>query len=124
MSLITLEYIDTLDADNEKKVLEFSSDLLDEHVNQASLFVIKVDGKSMQPVIKDRSLVVADLSNTKVEDAGIYLVYNDNKMWIKQAKKEPEGMKFVSINKAFSYLIYDAEDVRVVAKAVLSFNTL
>lgn len=124
MSLITLEYVDTLDADNEKKVLEFSSDLLEEQVSLTSLFVIKVDGKSMQPVIKDRSLVVANLSNTKVEDAGIYLLYNDNKMWIKQAKKEPEGIKFVSINKAFSHLVYNAEDVRVVAKAVLSFNTL
>jgi len=45
-----------------------------------SLFVIKVDGKSMEPVIKDRTLVVADLSQREVE-------------------------------------------VRVVAKAVLSFNS-
>jgi phage repressor protein C with HTH and peptisase S24 domain len=42
-----------------KKILKFSAYLLEEQVNLASLFVIKVDGKSMQPLIKDRSLVVA-----------------------------------------------------------------
>lgn len=124
MPLITLDYVDTLDGKNEKKALEFSEELLECPVNRGSLFVIKVDGESMQPVIKDRALVVADLSRKEVEDTGIYLVYKENKMWIKQAKKEPDGMTFVSINKAFSHLVYDAADVRVVAKAVLSFNTL
>jgi len=80
LSLITLQYIDALESNNEKKVLEFSASLLKEPVNKDSLFVIKVDGKSMEPVIKDRTLVVADLSQREVE-------------------------------------------VRVVAKAVLSFNS-
>lgn len=124
MSLITLEYMDILDGNNKKKVLEFSEELLVKPVNKASLFVVTVDGKSMQPVIKDRTLVVADLSQREVEDKGIYLVYKDNRMWIKQAKKETNEMVFVSINEAYSHLIYSQADVRVVAKAVLSFNTL
>lgn len=123
MPLITLEYVDTLDADNEKKVLNFSTSLLKEPVNKSSLFVIQVDGKSMQPVIKDRTLVVADLSQKELQDGGIYLVYYDNKMWIKQAKEKLSGMTLVSINEEYSHLVYKAEDVRVVAKAVLSFNT-
>lgn len=123
MPLITLEYVDTLDTDNEKKVLEFSTSLLNEPVNKSSLFVIKVDGKSMQPVIKDRTLVVADLSQIELENGGIYLVYYDNKMWIKQAKENLSGMTLVSINEAYSHLVYQEEDVRIVAKAVLSFNT-
>ena len=47
MPLVTLEYVDTLDADNEKKVLKFSTSLLNEAVNKSSLFVIKVDGESI-----------------------------------------------------------------------------
>ena len=39
-------------------------------------------------VIKDRTLVVADLSKREVVVAGIYLVYYDSKMWIKKAKEE------------------------------------
>lgn len=77
----------------------------------------------MQPVIQNRALVVADLSQKTVEDKGIYLVYKEDRMWIKQAKKEARGMTFVSINEAFSHLVYEEIDVRVVAKAVLSFNT-
>ena len=123
MSLVILEYVDVLGGKNEKKVLEFSMDLLPEPVNKESLFVIKVDGKSMQPVIKDRALVVADLSQRVVEDQGIYLVYQNNSMWIKQAKQENTGMTFVSINKAFSHLVYNEVKVRVVAKVVLSFST-
>jgi phage repressor protein C with HTH and peptisase S24 domain len=123
VSLITLDYVDTLDGDNEKKVLQFSADLLPEPVNIGSLFVIKVDGESMQPVIQDRALVIADLSQATVEDKGIYLVYKDHRMWIKQAKQEDAGMTFVSINTAFSHLVYNETEVRVVAKAVLSFST-
>ena len=123
MPLITLDYVDVLDGKNEKKVLEFSTDLLKKPVNKNSLFVVKVDGESMQPVIQDRALVVADLSQKTVEEKGIYLVYKEDKMWIKQAKKEARGMTFVSINEAFSHLVYEEIDVRVVAKAVLSFTT-
>lgn len=123
MPLITLEYFDILDGDNEKKVLEFSSDLLKGLINEESLFVSRVDGESMQPVIQDRALVVADVSQKDVEDKGIYLVHYDNRMWIKQAKEETGGMRFVSINEAFSHLVYDAADVRVAAKVVLSFST-
>lgn len=123
MSLVILEYIDVLGGKNEKKVLTFSMNLLPEPVNKESLFVIKVDGESMQPVIKDRALIVADLSQRVVEDQGIYLVYQDNRMWIKQAKQENSDMTFVSINKAFSHLVYNEVEVRVVAKVVLSFST-
>jgi len=43
LSLISLEYTDTLEGNNEKKVLEFSEELLLKPVNKASLFVIRVD---------------------------------------------------------------------------------
>lgn len=124
MPLITLNYVDTLDADNEKKVLKFSTDLLKEPVNKDSLFVIKVDGESMQPVIMNRTLVVADISQRELKDGCVYLVYYDNKMWIKKAEQKLNEMIFVSINEAYSHLVYKEEEVRVVAKAVLSFNTL
>lgn len=124
MSLISLEYMDVLDGKNEKKLLEFSEELLPAEVNRASLFVIKVDGESMQPIIKDRTLVVADLSQKEPQDKDIYLVYYDNKMWIKEAKEEKNEILFVSINEAYSHLVYKSSEVRVVAKAVLAFNSL
>mgnify|MGYP007066198450 FL=1 len=41
----------------------------------------------MQAVIQNRTLVVVDLSQKIVKDKGIYLVYKEGKMWIKQTKK-------------------------------------
>jgi len=124
MSLISLEYMDILDGKNEKKLLEFSEELLPVQANRASLFVIKVDGESMQPVIKNRTLVVADLSQREPQDKGIYLIYYENRMWIKEAKQEKNEMTFVSINEAYSHLVYKNSEVRIVAKAVLAFNNL
>lgn len=122
MSIVSLDYIDTLDTKNEKKVLEFSTDLLPTSVNIKSLFVAKVDGQSMEPVIKNRMLVVADLSQNILEDQEIYLVHYNDRMWIKQAKKEALGIKLISINKAFSHLVYREDEVRVIAKVILSFE--
>jgi len=123
MSLISLEYIDVLGGKNEKKVLEFSEDLLKAPFNKSSLFVVKVDGRSMEPVIQDRALVVADLSQKELEDQGIYLVHYENRMWIKQAKEDRNRLTFISINKNFSHLVYEAETVHIVAKVILSFST-
>lgn len=122
MAVMTLEYVDVLDGRNEKKVLTFSKSLLEAAVNEKSLFVVRVDGESMQPAIQDRALVVADLSQKNVQDQGIYLVQYENRMWIKQAKREEGKMTFVSINPAFSHLVYDAEQVRVVARVLLAFS--
>jgi phage repressor protein C with HTH and peptisase S24 domain len=124
MALITLSYVDILGGKNEKKELAFSSDLLPSGINTQSLFVIKVDGESMQPVIRDRALVVADLSQVSVVDQGVYLLHYENNMWIKKAEQDDKGMRFVSINDDFAHLVYAADDVRVIAKAVLTFTSL
>lgn len=124
MDLITLEYSEMIDGKLEKKRIEFSKSLLIEPYRLKSLFVIKVDGQSMQPLIHDKALVVADLSQIKMVDKSIYLIYKDNMLWIKQAKVEENKSLFVSINEEFSHLVYKYEEVRVVAKVLLTFTTL
>lgn len=120
MNTIKLAYQDFFD-ENREKTLEFSTDLLEENIKISSLFALKVDGKSMQPVINHKALVVADLSQKSLIDESIYLVYYDNRMWIKQYKSETET--FVSINKDFSHLVYKKEEVHLVAKVLLTFTT-
>ncbi|MDD2640297.1 MAG: S24 family peptidase [Arcobacteraceae bacterium] len=124
MSTIQLEYHENDKGKVEKKFLEFSRILLQEPYSVDSLFVIKVEGKSMEPKINDQALVIADLSQKDFIHDAIYLVYYEDKMWIKQAK-ELEGEKlFVSINPLFKHLVYQREEVRVIAKALLTFTTL
>ncbi len=83
MENIVLTYIDIFD-DNKEKTLEFSKYLLEDEVNKDSLFVLRVDGESMKPVINDKALVVVDLSKKQLLDGKIYIAYYENKLWIKK----------------------------------------
>ena len=124
MNTIKLEYHQEIDLKIVKKELEFSKDLLKQPYALESLFVIQVDGKSMQPHINDKALVVADLSQKEFEDEAIFLVYKDEKMWIKKAKIIDNEEYFVSINPDFSHLVYKKEETRIIAKALLTFTNL
>lgn len=124
MSTLKLEYYEIQNSKVEKKVLEFSKELLKEPYCVDSLFVIKVEGKSMQPKINDQALVVADVSQKEFIEDAIYLVEKENQMWIKQAKEINQEKVFTSINPDFSHLVYAYGEVRVIAKALLTFSSL
>lgn len=122
MSKIKLEYHQELDNKIVKKELEFEENLIKVPYSKTSLFVSKVDGKSMQPSIKDGSLVVADLSQKEFENEAIFLIYKDNNMWIKKANIIEGKEFFVSINPDFSHLVYKKDDCRIIAKVLLFFE--
>lgn len=124
MNTIKLEYHQEIAGKVEKKELEFSKDLLKTPYKLSSLFVSQVDGKSMQTLISDKALVVADLSQKEFENEAIFLVYKDDRMWIKKAKIIDEKEYFISINPDFSHLIYKKDETRIIAKALLTFTNL
>ena len=121
MSVFTLEYTDVFD-ENKTKELVFSKHLITNECNEKSLFALSVDGKSMQPVINDRAVIVSDLSQKKLKNDAIYLVYHEEKMWVKKYDATKEV--FFSINPDFSHLVYLKKDVHLVAKVILTFTTL
>ena len=121
MSTINLEYIDVFDNQKTKK-LNFSKYLIKSEFKEESLFALLVDGKSMKPVINDKAVIVADLSNKTLEDNKIYLVYYGNKMWVK--KYSLENKNFYSINPEFSHLVYKEEEVKIVGKVLITFTNL
>jgi phage repressor protein C with HTH and peptisase S24 domain len=121
--LISLEYIDSFD-NNISKKLEFSSSLLENKYNLNSLYTLIVDGESMQPLIQDRALVVADLSQKDIIDDSTYLISHKNKVWIKKAKICKGETTFISINKEYSHLIFSKNDIHLIAKVLLTFTKL
>ena len=121
MSIVTLEYIDVFDG-NKTKELVFSKYLIKTQFNEKSLFPLMVDGKSMQPVINDRAVIVADSSQKELVNDGIYIVYYEDKMWVK--KYDEKNRLFVSINPDFSHLMYTVSDVHLVARVLLTFTSL
>ncbi|RXJ68581.1 peptidase [Halarcobacter ebronensis] len=121
MENINLEYTDIFD-DNKVKKLSFSKHIIKSEFNEKSLFALMVDGKSMQPVINHKGIIVADLSQKTLIDEAVYLVYYENKMWVK--KYIQKNKTFTSINKDFSHLVYKENEVYVVAKVLISFTNL
>lgn len=122
MNKIKLEYHQEIDNKIVKKELEFEENLIKVPYSKTSLFVSKVKGKSMQPVIFDNSLVVADLSQKEFEDEAIFLIEKDENMWIKKASLMEQKEFFVSINPDFSHLAYKKEDCRIIAKVLIYFE--
>lgn len=122
MSIISLDYSEIIDGKVHNKKLEFSKYLLKEPYKLESLFVSKVEGKSMQPVINDEALVVADLSQNQFISDNIFLVYCENRMWIKKSTLINGVEHFVSINSDYSHLVYKRDDVRIIAKVLLTFT--
>ncbi|TDA64444.1 S24 family peptidase [Sulfuricurvum sp. IAE1] len=102
----------------------FSSSLIKRPYAPESLFVIRVEGQSMEPLIGHDALVVSDLSQKEFENGSIFLVYKDNRMWIKKAAVIEGGEYFVSINDGYEHLVYPRPEVRIVAKALLTFTGL
>ena len=121
METIKLEYTDVFN-NNKNKELVFSKHLINKEFNSKSLFALLVDGESMQPVINHKAVVVADLSKKELINDGIYLVYYENKMWIK--KYSLKNKNFYSINPNFSHLVYEESTVHLVAKVLLTFTNL
>ncbi|UPT78443.1 S24 family peptidase [Sulfurovum sp. XGS-02] len=122
MDTIKLEYHQIIDENAVRKELEFQEDLLKLPYSRKSLFVSTVEGESMQPLIKDRSLVIADLSQKEFEDGAIFLIEKDQNMWIKKASYIEKKEFFVSINPDYSHLVYKREDCRILAKVLLHFD--
>ncbi len=121
MEVVSLEYVDVFDA-NRVKLLSFSKHLLKAGFNEKSLFANIVDGQSMQPVINHKAIIVADLSQKELINDAIYLVYYENRMWVKRYN-EKERI-FFSINPDFAHLNYEQGSVHLVARVLLTFTNL
>lgn len=76
----------------------------------------------MQPVINHQAVIVVDLSQKEFIDNSIYVLYYDNKMWVK--KYDLINRQFVSINPKYSHLVYKENDIHIVGKVLLTFTNL
>lgn len=122
--LISLDYKVIQGEEVIEKKIEFSSSLLNSDYTLESLFAVTVEGESMQPLILNNSLVIADLSQKTLVDEAIYLLYYGSKMWIKRYKQVEDESTFISINPDFSHLIYPASQCHLIGRVLLTFTKL
>ena len=119
MKTITLEYTDVFD-NNKTKTISFEETAIKESFNTTSLFATLVDGESMQPLITHKAILVVDISKKDLFHEENYLIYYENRMWIK--KYDNNIKSFVSINPKYQHLIYSLNQVHTVGKVLLYKN--
>jgi len=118
---IILKYQRTITASAGGGAINYSIDsiplILDkqllDHINSSYNYteVIQVLGDSMEPHIKDDSLIFIDKSNTDISTKGIYLVNTVDGLYIKHIKVKDNKYYLYSSNKDYEDIELDSFEV-------------
>ena len=97
--------------------LTVDKQLLD-HINSSYKYteVLQVSGESMEPDIKDGSLVFVDKSKTSICSSGVYLVSTNEGLLIKSIKLENNKAILISLNQSFSNIKTGIQDISIIGK--------
>ncbi|WP_305840264.1 XRE family transcriptional regulator [Photobacterium leiognathi] len=93
--------------------------------NWENLLCVTVSGDSMEPVLRDGSLVVIDTSITNIVDGGIYVFRQDDLLRVKVFKYNKGKIIIVSYNPSYSdevYLYDEINCLNIIGK-VMYFTT-
>lgn len=74
------------------------------------LFCINVSGDSMEPVLKNGSLVVIDTDNKDIVDGGMYVFVQEDVLRVKLFSHEKQKLKIESYNRRYKDEYYDSEE--------------
>lgn len=99
--------------------LVLDKQLLD-HINCSYKYteVLKVFGESMEPDIKDGSLVFVDKSKVSLNSAGVYLVSLNDGLFIKRIQLKNNKVILISKNQIFKDIILHLDEVTVIGKVL------
>lgn len=131
--IITVKYFQQLNSatrnekSNENKYinLEIDEDIAEqlggfEHLK--NIEALNVKGKSMEPLIKDNSLVFIDRSKTSLslEKENVYVINTPQGLFVKKVKFIPtyNKLQLISENKLYSPELFDLEDVKIIGKVI------
>jgi repressor LexA len=97
--------------------LTIDKQLLD-HINSSYKYteIIKVFGESMEPDIKDGSLVFVDKSKKEIDNKSIYLVNTKDGVFVKYINIENDKVILKSQNQTFGKLLFNVDEVNIIGK--------
>ena len=97
----------------------FFKNITDEELAQKSIEAIHVDGESMEPTLKNGSIVFVDRDQNSISRDGIFVVSTPGGLFIKRLNRKADGsIELISDNKLYSPEILSADEVKVVGKVV------
>lgn len=136
--IITIKYFKHINssagggATNEKEEyvnLQIDQDVADQLgglENLKHIQALNVIGESMEPIIKDQSLIFIDRSKTSLcsEKENIYVINTPAGVFVKKVKFIPtyNKIQLISTNKLYSPELFDIEDVTIIGKVVGTSN--
>jgi phage repressor protein C with HTH and peptisase S24 domain len=91
--------------------------LLD-HINSSYKYteVLQVFGESMEPDIKDGSLIFVDKSKKDINDKDIFLISTSDGVFVKKININDDKVILKSNNKAFETIPLSIEEIRVLGR--------
>jgi len=91
--------------------------LLD-HINSSYKYteVLQVFGESMEPDIKEGSLVFVDKSKTEFDNKAVYLISTTDGLFIKKINKNNDKVTLKSTNQTFDDITLHIDDVDIVGR--------
>jgi len=95
------------------------------YTNQ-NIEAINVDGESMEPTLKDGSIVFLDRNQANIHKDGIYVVNTANAgLFIKRIRQRTDGMiELISDNPSYSPEVISSEEIQVIGRVVGNIESL
>lgn len=133
-NVLTIPYfinIDSIQSDGSKILLNNVDDYLamPKEVLQTlatNLVCIRINGDSMEPILKHNSLVFIDLDYNRCDDGSVYIISHDGMLRVKFLEKTPCGYLLKSFNHEYKTIEIRTNEVEfhIIGKVILKIGCL
>jgi len=104
---------------DKKQLKSFYGNISDEELSAKNIEAISVDGESMEPTIKNGSIVFVDRDLNEITRDGIFVVNTPGGLFIKRLNRKVDGsIELISDNERYSPEVMSPQEVTVVGKVV------
>jgi len=112
------EESETITVDNEL-IKNFYSNITSEELKNKKIEAVRVDGESMEPTIKNGTIVFVDRDSNTISRDGIFVVSTPGGLFIKRLNRKVDGsIELISDNKLYSPEVMAPDEVSVVGKVI------
>ena len=97
----------------------FYGNISDEELTSKTLEAIHVDGDSMEPTLKNGSIVFVDRSQNTMDKNGIFIVNTPGGLFIKRLDRKADGsIELISDNKLYSPEAMSPNEITIIGRVV------
>ena len=100
-------------------VKSFFGNISDEELSKKNIEAMHVDGESMEPTLKNGSIVFIDRDQNQISRDGIFVVSTPGGLFIKRLNRKVDGsVELISDNKLYSTEVMAPDEIQIVGKVI------